>query len=79
MNPKTYQYILVYITTVLTIIITACAASLYWQHQACIHHAAKYEANSWGLVSYHWNDEYAQVIDPNDSLVPTPLVYKNAK
>jgi len=79
MSTKTYQILLVTIATTLTIAITSCASTLYWQHQACIHHAAKFEANSWGLVSYHWNDEYAQVIDPNDSLVPPPLVLKNAK
>ena len=79
MSTKTYQTLLVTIATTLTIAITACATSLYWQHQACTHHAAKFEANSWGLVSYHWSDEYAQVIDPNDSLVPPPLVLKNAK
>ena len=79
MNAKTYQTLLVTITTTLTIAITSCATTLYWQHEAITHHSAKFEANSWGLVSYHWNDEYAQVVDINDSLVPTPLVYKNDK
>jgi hypothetical protein len=79
MKQATYQTLLVTIATTLTILITACATSLYWQHEAITHHAAKFEANSWGLVSYHWNDEYAQVIDPNDSLVPPPLVLKSAK
>jgi hypothetical protein len=79
MNAKTYQTLLVIACTVPTIAITACATTLYWQHQACIHHAAKFEASSWGLVSYHWNDEYAQIVDQNDCIVPTPLVYKNAK
>ena len=35
--------------------------SLYWQHQAVLHHAAFFEADSWGMVSFHWNDvSYAQ-------------------
>ena len=35
--------------------------SLYWQHLAVVHHAAFFEASSWGNVSFHWNDvSYAQ-------------------
>jgi len=79
MNAKTYQTLLVIACTVPTILITASVSSLYWQHLAITHHAAKFEANSWGLVSFHWDDEYAQVVDQNDNLVPTPLVLKNAK
>ena len=30
--------------------------SLYWQHQAVVHHSAFFEASSWGNVSFHWND-----------------------
>lgn len=44
-------------------------------HRIPVHASPTY----WGRVSYHWNDEYAQVIDQNDSLVPPPLVLKNAK
>jgi hypothetical protein len=34
----------------------------YYQHLAVVHHAATYEANSWGNVSFHWNDvSFAQV------------------
>jgi hypothetical protein len=31
--------------------------SLYWKHQAIIHHSAFFEASSWGDVSFHWNDD----------------------
>ena len=30
--------------------------SLYWQHASIVHHAACYEADSWGFVSFKWND-----------------------
>lgn len=30
--------------------------SLYWQHLAIIHHAAFFEASSWGSVTFHWSD-----------------------
>lgn len=49
---------------------------LYCQHQAIVHHAAHYEVNSWGVATFHWNDEYAQTpfIDPvNDSPTPPPF------
>jgi len=28
----------------------------YCKHEAVKHHAAFYEANSWGIPSFHWND-----------------------
>ena len=31
--------------------------SLYWQHKAVVHHAAFFEASSWGNVSFHWEDD----------------------
>jgi hypothetical protein len=37
-------------------LVVVLATSLYWQHQAVIHHGAFFEANSWGMVSFHWND-----------------------
>jgi hypothetical protein len=76
MKAKTYQTLLVAASTTLTICLTACATSLFWQHQSCIHHAAKFEANNWGWVSFHWNDEFAQIVlvDPvADSLIPPPI------
>jgi hypothetical protein len=42
---------------VLAIVVSTIAGtSLYWQHNAVIHHAAFFEASSWGNVSFHWND-----------------------
>jgi hypothetical protein len=38
-------------------IVTIAFTSLYWQHKAIIHHAAFFEANTWGNVSFHWNDD----------------------
>jgi hypothetical protein len=73
MNTKTYQYILVVIVSTLTILITACATSLYWQHEAAVHHVAHFESSNWGVSSFHWNDEFAQIVlvDPvRDSLTP---------
>jgi hypothetical protein len=37
-------------------LIDILATSLYWQHEAVIHRGAFFEANSWGLVSFKWND-----------------------
>jgi hypothetical protein len=49
------------------IILLACGligyttAETRYKHYAIIHHAAFYEADSWGKVSFHWNDDsYAQ-------------------
>jgi hypothetical protein len=37
------------------------ATSIYWEHQAVVHHGAFFEADSWGGVSFKWNDvSYAQ-------------------
>lgn len=38
-------------------LIDCLITSLYWQHNAVVHHAASFEANSWGVVSFKWNDE----------------------
>jgi len=37
-------------------VIDSVATSLYWRHLAVKHNAATYEANSWGIPSFHWND-----------------------
>jgi hypothetical protein len=38
------------------------ATSLYWEHNAVVHHAALFEASNWGNVSFHWQDDsYAHV------------------
>jgi hypothetical protein len=39
-------------------------AEMQWKHKAIIHHSAFYEADSWGQVSFHWND---------DSVAQTPF------
>lgn len=38
-------------------VIDSIATSLLWRHSAIVHHAAFYEANSWGIPSFHWADE----------------------
>jgi hypothetical protein len=32
-------------------------AEQQWKHKAIVHHSAFYEADSWGKVSFHWNDD----------------------
>jgi hypothetical protein len=32
----------------------------YMEHLAVVHHAARYEVDSWGNSSFHWNDDSAQ-------------------
>lgn len=39
-----------------TVVIDAAIVSVYWRHLAVKHGAAFYEANSWGISSFHWND-----------------------
>lgn len=56
-------------------VVIILATSLYWQHEAIIHHAAFFEASSWGNVSFHWNDvSFAQTpfisTNPADKLTP---------
>lgn len=58
MNKNTIKQI----ATLAIIALTFCAidtivTSLLWRHFAIVHHAATYEANSWGIPSFHWNDE----------------------
>lgn len=36
---------------------SAGLTAFYYQHLAVTHHAATYEASSWGNVSFHWNDD----------------------
>jgi urea transporter len=72
MNAKTYQLILVSLTALWSIAITACVSTIFWRHQAAVHHAARFHANTWGIVTFEWNDEYAQIIvvDPADRITP---------
>jgi hypothetical protein len=79
MTTRTYNLFLIALISAIIIAIDLLAVSLLWQHEAIKHHAAHFEVNSWGVTSYHWNDEYAQAVDQNDALVPPPLVLKNAK
>jgi len=78
MNTRTYEYLLCVIVSTLTLVLTAVGTSVYWQHESIVHHAARFQADSWGLVSFHWADESAQIVlvDPVlDSLTP-PVISK---
>ena len=58
MNPNTTRNILITAIVALSFgLIDSLATSLVWRHFAIQHHAATYEANSWGIPSFHWNDE----------------------
>jgi hypothetical protein len=57
MKPKTYQTILVALSISIICLMDCLLTSLYWQHQSVLHHAAFFEANSWGIVSFHWQDD----------------------
>lgn len=60
MKTQTQFTIVLSLTIIVICIIDCLMTSLYWQHNAVIHHAARFEANSWGCVSFHWNDDSAQ-------------------
>jgi hypothetical protein len=46
------------IVVAISIFFLGCAfAEMQWKHKAIIHNAAFYEADSWGQVSFHWNDD----------------------
>ena len=60
MKHITYQTILTALLITILCVIGCLATSLYWQHASVVHHAARYEANSWGITSFHWNDDSAQ-------------------
>jgi hypothetical protein len=57
MKTKTYQTILVALAITIICLMDCLITSLYWQHQSVLHHSASFEANSWGVSSFHWNDE----------------------
>lgn len=64
MNNKKYLIDLLMVGLVALAFSAASAGitSYYWQHLAVVHHAAFYEANSWGNSSFHWDDDsYAHV------------------
>ena len=53
----TIETLLITIMFLVLLVIDILGTSLYWQHEAVIHHAAFFEASSWGNVSFHWNDD----------------------
>jgi hypothetical protein len=52
----TIETITITIMFVILLLIDILGTSLYWKHLAVVHHAAFYESDSWGNVSFHWND-----------------------
>lgn len=63
----TIETLLITIMFLILLVIDILGTSLYWQHQAVIHHSAFFQASSWGNVSFHWNDV---------SFAQTPLINK---
>lgn len=44
------------------VLLTNIFNCLIWQHKCVIHKAAFFESNSWGLTTFHWDDDsYAHV------------------
>jgi len=75
MKHTTYQTLILALLVTILCVIDSLAVSLYAQHEAVVHHAARYESNSWGIVSFHWNDDSAQTpfmtsTNPTDRLTP---------
>jgi hypothetical protein len=61
-NLFTTETLLITLLFLILLVIDILGTSLYWQHQAVVHHSAFFEASSWGNVSFHWNDvSFAQV------------------
>jgi hypothetical protein len=68
MKNTTKQIGIIAIVAVCFGLIDCALTSLYWQHLAVVHHAACFEANSWGKVSFHWIDEsFAQTPFQDDN------------
>jgi len=57
MNNTTRNILVMSIVAITFCVIDSLATSLVWRHLAVKHSAATYEANSWGIPSFHWNDE----------------------
>jgi len=74
MTSKTYTAIYAAILVCIFCFVDILALNVYWQHEAIVHHAARYEANSWGLTSFCWNDDSAQT-----PFMDTSLVHNNNK
>jgi len=62
MKPEFLNKATLALIAVCILLISNLITCLVWQHECVLHHAAFFEANSWGIVSFHWNDvSYAQV------------------
>jgi hypothetical protein len=57
MNTTTRNILVMSIVALTFCAIDTLVTSLVWRHLAIKHSAATYEANSWGIPSFHWNDE----------------------
>jgi hypothetical protein len=57
MKNTIYQTLTLALLICIICAIDCLVTSLYWQHTAIVHHAAFFEASSWGNVSFHWNDD----------------------
>jgi len=60
MNIKNINTAIITFLLVCLFILDILFTSLYWQHLAVTHHAGRFECNSWGKSSFHWNDDSAQ-------------------
>lgn len=60
MKATTHNILIIASLAIIFGIVDVLLTSLYWQHSAIVHHAARYEVSSWGNVSFHWNDDSAQ-------------------
>lgn len=56
LNQKTLNTISLTLIIICVMLVNILATTIYWQHEAVIHHGAFWEANSWGIVSFKWND-----------------------
>ena len=56
MKEKHLLILSISICVLILMVISAFIMEQYCKHQAVVHHAAFYEADSWGNVSFHWND-----------------------
>jgi hypothetical protein len=56
MTHQTTQNITLALIVVAFVLLTNLVTCLFWQHSCVVHHAAFFEANNWGWVSFHWDD-----------------------
>ncbi len=67
MKAHTQNLIILALIATIFCVLDCLLTSLYWQHSAVVHHAARWEVSSWGNVSFHWNDDSAQTPFMNTS------------